>query len=206
MSLRLLLALAACGLAACQNTAVPVDGAAPLDLTVVPDAALPPADLRAVPDLVASPDLTGSAITCGGLIGHACPAGMFCETGFGECCCDFQGVCVPIPQVCNQIAMPVCGCDGKTYANDCYRQVASMSPDHAGACGFPCGQSTCRADQICFQGCCGAAGCTPPPPTCQDAPAACNGHPTCACYPSSTVEHCQDLAGGGVLVTQMFCP
>jgi hypothetical protein len=72
--------------------------------------------------------------TCGGFAGLACAAGEICETPPGNCCCDFFGTCVAQPQVCSAIYLPVCGCDRKTYGNDCERQAAGVSKDFDGAC------------------------------------------------------------------------
>jgi hypothetical protein len=72
--------------------------------------------------------------TCGGFAGLACAAGEICETPPGQCCCDFFGTCVAQPQVCSAIYLPVCGCDRKTYGNDCERQAAGVSKDFDGAC------------------------------------------------------------------------
>jgi Kazal-type serine protease inhibitor domain len=72
---------------------------------------------------------------CGGIAGLPCDKGLFCEPPTNTChVADVAGVCRRIPEVCFAIAAPVCGCDGKTYGNDCERQVAGVARAHAGAC------------------------------------------------------------------------
>jgi len=75
------------------------------------------------------------AEVCGGIIGAPCPKGMFCEHPAGTCdIVDNQGTCVPIPDACLAVFDPVCGCDGKTYSNDCVRRAAQVQKAHDGAC------------------------------------------------------------------------
>ena len=47
---------------------------------------------------------------------------------------DHTGTCRRAPQACTDIYQPVCGCDNKTYGNDCDRQGAGVSKLHDGAC------------------------------------------------------------------------
>jgi Kazal-type serine protease inhibitor-like protein len=75
--------------------------------------------------------------SCGGILSFTCPTGQFCNfapghcTGFGQ-----PGTCTKKPVVCPRIFLPVCGCDGKTYANDCKRRAAGVSLRHTGKCKY----------------------------------------------------------------------
>jgi hypothetical protein len=67
-----------------------------------------------------------------------CPTGRFCDTPAGACGnSKAVGQCAAKPQICYMLYMPVCGCDGKTYSNDCVRQSAGVSLAHNGACALP---------------------------------------------------------------------
>jgi Kazal-type serine protease inhibitor domain len=78
----------------------------------------------------------GPGELCGGFIGIPCGAGEFCQKPAGQCgFADNFGVCVVVPKICTRIFRPVCGCDGKTYSNDCVRQSARAQLNHVGRCG-----------------------------------------------------------------------
>ena len=73
--------------------------------------------------------------TCGGLIGTACGTGEFCEFPAATCQrMDNAGTCMTTPTVCNRLLSPVCGCDNKTYSNDCERQRAGVGLRATGNC------------------------------------------------------------------------
>jgi hypothetical protein len=76
---------------------------------------------------------------CGGFVIHPqeCNHGLFCQRKAGQCfIADISGTCARIPQFCPRIFRPVCGCDAKTYANDCERMRAQISKNHDGKCLF----------------------------------------------------------------------
>jgi hypothetical protein len=75
---------------------------------------------------------------CGGIAAFRCDRGLFCERAPGTCRFpDFGGICVRIPRICTFVYRPVCGCNGKTYSNDCIRQRARVSKLHDGPCRRP---------------------------------------------------------------------
>ena len=72
---------------------------------------------------------------CGGIQGLQCGEGQFCELPAGQCqVADSQGTCEFQPQMCTRDYRPVCGCDGRTYGNDCDRQSAGVQKDYDGEC------------------------------------------------------------------------
>ncbi len=72
---------------------------------------------------------------CGGAANITCNSALWCQRGVGQCkAADAAGQCDKAPAFCMQIHRPVCGCNGKTYANDCERQKARVQLDYVGAC------------------------------------------------------------------------
>ena len=78
----------------------------------------------------------GEGEICGGIAGFLCEEGLSCDMSANSFCgADLAGTCVrPELRFCPQHALPVCGCDGETYINDCYRINAGVPFDHDGAC------------------------------------------------------------------------
>jgi len=79
----------------------------------------------------ATPASTAPGAACGG--GNGCGRGEFCQYAPGQCS-GGQGVCTTTPQNCTRDYRPVCGCNNKTYGNDCTRMSARVSKLHDGAC------------------------------------------------------------------------
>jgi hypothetical protein len=74
--------------------------------------------------------------TCDGIAALRCEEGLWCEHPAGECnMADGAGMCAKAPEICTQDYQPVCGCDGKTYSNDCMRRIEKVQLDHIGECG-----------------------------------------------------------------------
>jgi len=71
---------------------------------------------------------------CGGIVGDTCLEGQYCEMPAGMCGADLQGDCVTVEKSCTMNLDPVCGCNGKTYNNDCLRRMAMVPLDHTGEC------------------------------------------------------------------------
>jgi len=83
----------------------------------------------------ATPSLAKVGAKCSGFAGLTCGPDEFCQRPPGVCSlADAEASCVRKPTICSRIYLPVCGCDARTYGNDCERMAAGVSLAHAGKC------------------------------------------------------------------------
>jgi hypothetical protein len=80
--------------------------------------------------------------SCGGLTGEACVKGTYCDYPRQAQCgaADQTGTCQPTPDACDDVYDPVCGCDDRSYGNECEAHAQGVSVAHAGSCKEPGGQ------------------------------------------------------------------
>ncbi|HEY8944985.1 MAG TPA: Kazal-type serine protease inhibitor domain-containing protein, partial [Polyangiaceae bacterium] len=133
--------------------------------------------------------------SCGGLLGRGCEKGEFCNYAPEARCGAFDapGVCTRIPDACQDVYMPVCGCDGRTYGNACEAAGASMSivadgecastePPPARDCGGLLGLA-CPKGEYCSYPSDAACGAADQMGVCRAIPGACTREyqPVCGC-------------------------
>lgn len=138
---------------------------------------------------------------CGGSTGVTCGEGQFCKSAVGQCADNAEGVCARLPQLCPAPINRVCGCDGKTYSNECMAHAAGVNVASTGACpetkacggttGVTCDQGQfCKADT--GQCAADAAGvCTTKPDCCPPA-----SSPVCGCDNLTYDNECFAAAAG----------
>jgi len=163
----------------------------------------------AADSLVEVEDALSSAVTCGGPRGLGCRKGDYCATPANTCPGAKQrGVCRARPQVCSNIASPVCGCDGQTYANPCRAAAAATSVAHAGECSKP--NSTCRDSGECSDGtyCQKPAGACGDIGTCAVKPQVCiqSFDAVCGCDGNTYANSCIAAASGASVGSAGACP
>jgi hypothetical protein len=93
-----------------------------------------PEDVEAAGSETQSTELALEGASCG--TSAECEKGEFCDLG---CPNMFKpGVCTTVPDRCFDVYKPVCGCDNRTYSNDCYRRKAKVGLKSKEACSrFP---------------------------------------------------------------------
>jgi hypothetical protein len=121
--------------------------------------------------------------------------GLYCAKELGDC--EGTGTCEPKPDACYTLWMPVCGCDGKTYSNDCVAATAGVNVDYMGACELlpvPCHSNLeCADTDYCIlDGCAAETG------TCGPRPELCYAlwDPVCGCDGLTYSNDCYAAAAG----------
>jgi hypothetical protein len=73
---------------------------------------------------------------CGGIAGFGCAPGLYCAFPVEAHCgaADQSGICKPIPEMCTQQYSPVCGCNDKTYPNECAAARDGVAFGSTGEC------------------------------------------------------------------------
>jgi hypothetical protein len=85
--------------------------------------------------MMAGPSSAGKeGATCGGIAALQCDANLWCDPEPRCGGVDLAGTCVAVRQFCTKEYSPVCGCDDRTYGNDCERRAAKVGKKSDGEC------------------------------------------------------------------------
>ncbi|HEX9941666.1 MAG TPA: Kazal-type serine protease inhibitor domain-containing protein [Thermoanaerobaculia bacterium] len=154
--------------------------------------------------------------TCGGIAALQCPAGEACRFPFDQCnVADLAGVCVSVPATCPKQGPPICGCDDKTYSNECELLKAGVRPARRGACGHGQGNAPntsgvcktnadCKSDQFCefkAETCKAPGSCIARPEICTE-----DVNPVCGCDNQTYSNDCKRQQAGVSLKSTGECP
>ena len=144
---------------------------------------------------------------CGTRGTRTCARAEFCQFPVAAACgaSDAGGRCVTRPAVCPKILMPVCGCNGQSYANSCLAAVAGVSVKSPGFCpgseGAMCGTrgaGRCNEGLYCKRPAAAHCGATDLPGQCAVRPQMCTREyrPVCGCDNHTYGNACTAAAAG----------
>lgn len=116
--------------------------------------------------------------------------------------CKGEGWCMERPQVCPDIHLPVCGCDGFEHGNWCYAAARGVSTTTCSRCPACETNQDCEQDQFCnaFGDCSGPGTCGVRPEHCSDVFA-----PVCGCNGVTYGSECLAWAAGVRIAARGAC-
>ena len=148
----------------------------------------------------------GTGVACGGTGNLPCALGSYCDFSDNRCGTGLPGTCTPInTAACSGVSIPVCGCDGMTYAFTCDAMRSNVDVSITANCPAPAGTFRCgwiycqHGTQYCTATVGGFVG-NPGSYTCLALPATCATTLGCPCL--GAVANCTENGSGDPTVTQ----